>query len=78
MARKNEPGAIEPMIDTLYCPLCSEQTLEMYENEYGKCSSCDYEGKVRVEKVDQEPENLKCVIHNNEVYCAYLPEDENE
>ncbi len=72
MKRRNESREVMHILDTFYCPECSQPSMEIIDKQFGVCNNdaCNFDGKVPVRKAKEEDDRTKCVLVNNELYCV--------
>ncbi len=63
MRRKNESNLVHHLLDNLFPSIYGDLSLTKYENLYSKKS---YHTN---KKKKQEPDEMKCMIINNKLYC---------
>jgi len=66
MRRKNESNLVSHMLDNLFPFTYGDLSLRKYENLYSKKSYS------RNKRKKQKPDDVKCMIINNKIYCEEI------
>ena len=66
MKRKNESNLVSHLLDNFFPSIYGDLSLKKYENLYSKKSY--YPNK----KKKQNPDEMKCMIINNKLYCEEI------